>query len=154
MKVIILVIGIALFFIFMLFRSVSKYAKRQYLLDIKYLVNNSLNEKLNTFVTTLNNELYEGFGYVKVVDETTFNLYNSDGSDNIRFIYDILGLIVIWKCKYGSEVEDEMRYQHIYNKLKVRESISDEEQIKMAKLFIQGREKVLDKKLDELSNNL
>jgi hypothetical protein len=47
-----------------------------------------------------------------------------------------------------------MRYQHIYNKLKVRESISDEEQIKMAKLFIQGREKVLDKKLDELSNNL
>ena len=120
-KIILAILGIA-FVIFMKYRDYQD----------KEALKNSRN-KLKPFIDTLNKKIFDGLGSITAIDDTEFSLYKRDNRQVIRF-----------RCFAGSVyvnyfLDGELIHVKEYRELSVWKwnTITDEEQIKLANQFFE-----------------
>lgn len=76
----------------------------------------TLDEKFSTFVSSINNAAFNGSGYIKALDERSFNLCKNGENQIINFFYGTGHLTITWRYKYyQKEVKHERQFNHVRN---------------------------------------
>lgn len=98
--------------------------------DSQELKGTELSEKFSTLVGVLNEWTYKGYGTVRKIDKQQFNLYKEHSCQIINFFYATGFLTITWRFKYWQQ-------EVVYKKdLKNARDVTEEEQIRFAKLII------------------
>ena len=118
----VIIIGIVVFVLFRFFNDLNK--------DNYDLNGQSLSEKFQFTVESLNDAAFRGQGSVTTLDKRSFNLYEDGSNQIIHFVYSTGHLTITWKYKYfQKEVIHEKQFNNVRN-------LSLFEQQKMAEIMI------------------
>ncbi|WP_321516605.1 hypothetical protein [Marinifilum fragile] len=135
---IIIIIGVIILFSF--FNSLNK--------DNHELNQQSLPEKFQFVVNTLNKAAYNGNGNITILNKRSFNLYENGQNQIINFHYSTGHLTITWKYKYfHKEIIHEKQFDDVRN-------LSLFEQQKMAEVMINEMSVIIEKHQSDILKNM
>ena len=106
-----------------------------------------LSEKFSTLIDVLNEWTYKGYGIVRKINNNQFSLYKEDSCQIIYFFYAADRLAITWKFKYWQQ---EVVYKR---DLKNARNVTEEEQVRFAKLIIPEFAEVVNAHKRKIDNN-
>ena len=102
---------ISIFIIYSLIHFFISYSK-----DKEDLHGQTLNQKFEIIVNTINNEAFNGNGTITTLDKREFNLYEEGKNQIVNFQYSTGHLTIIWKYKYfQKEIIHKRQFDNVRN---------------------------------------